>query len=81
MVGETGKDIGKKGLCIHVVEVAGRDERQHDGNAIGPRPGAGDGPIAPFQCNPTQRPLAGIVRETNASVLEEARNPSERFRI
>ncbi len=70
-VGDAGEHIGEPRLWVDVVETASRDDGEHDGGSIGPTLGTGEGPVSTPEGNSSQRPLGGIVRETNPAIFEE----------
>ena len=70
-IGDTGQHVGEPRLWIDVVETAGRDEGEHDGGTIGPTLRTGKRPVAATECNPSERALRGVVRETNPAIFQE----------
>ena len=72
-VGDTVEDIGEPGLRIDVVELRGADERVHDSGPHAPAVGAGEQPRFASETDAAQRPLGGVVRKADLTVVEEAR--------
>ncbi len=70
-IGDTAKHIGEPRLWVDVVEMASRDDGEHDGGTIGPTLGTGEGPVSTPEGNSSQRALGRIVRETNPAIVEE----------
>jgi hypothetical protein len=71
-IGDTGEDVGEPGLGIDVVEATSRDHRQHDGGTVGATLAAGEGPVAPSQCDTSQCALSTIVGQADPAIVEEA---------
>lgn len=72
-VGDTSKNVGEPCLWIDVIELSARDQRCHEGSAIGTTIGAGEEPCLSAESEATQRPFGGIVRQANPPVAEEGR--------
>ena len=71
-IGDMGEDVGEPGLGIDVVEATGGDHRQHDGGTVGATLAAGEGPVAPSQCDTSQCALSTIVGQADPAIVEEA---------
>src|SRR5215510_13984473 len=72
MACDAGEHSGKPSLRIDVVHFRRDDEAVHGGGAISAAIGAGEEPRLPSECDTAQAALGGIVRKTDAAVIEEA---------
>ena len=72
MVRDTGEDIGQPGLRIDVVEPRSLDERVKDGGALTATVGAAEEPSLPAKRHTSQGTFSGVVRDADASIVEEA---------
>src|SRR4029077_10082434 len=71
-IGDASEDVGEPGFRVNVVEACGGDEGEHDGGAGGAAWGAGEGPVAPSQCDAPQRSFGRVVAEADPANVEEA---------
>ena len=72
LLGDAGEDIGKPGLGVGVVELRGADQGVHHGRPLAAAIGAGEEPGFASETDAAKRPLRGIVREADLTVVEEA---------
>ena len=75
MVRQFGEDKDEPGLRIDVVQLAAVDERIDCRGATAALIRSSKCPIASSDCYTTQGTFRGIVRQTNAPVIKEAREP------
>jgi hypothetical protein len=73
MIGESCKDVGEVGLRIEAIELTGCDQCVDRGSTLGVAIGAGEGPIGAAERDAAQRPFRRVIRQTDASVLKQAR--------
>ena len=69
---DAGEHVGEPGLRVDVVQFRSGDERRHDGGTIGAAVGPGEEPGFPAECKAAQAALRSIVRQADATVVEEA---------
>jgi hypothetical protein len=72
MVGDTIQHIGEPGAGIDTVQSRRDDERIHRGRPLATAITAGEQPALPAESHAAQRSFGRVVRETNASVMQEA---------
>jgi hypothetical protein len=72
MVGDAGKHIGKPGARVDVVESGGDDERIHGCRSLSTAIGTREQPGFPAKRDAAQRTFRGIVRQADATIVEEA---------
>ena len=72
MIGDTIQHIGEPGAGIDIVESRRDDERIHRGCPLATAVTAGEQPALPAERHAAQRSFGRVVRETNASVMQEA---------
>ena len=72
MIWKPGEHVGEPGLRIDVVHLAGFDQRIDSGGAMAAGVRTGEGPIASSDRHTPQRSFRGVVRKTDAAVVEEA---------
>src|ERR1700693_1493246 len=71
-VGHPGENVGEPSLRIDVIELYGLDERVYQGRPFRPALGTSKQPRLPAQGQAAHRALGGVVRETDAAVMEES---------
>jgi hypothetical protein len=59
--------------AVDAIEPGRLNQRQHDRGALAAAIGAGEQPRLPAESNPAQLALGRIVAQTDAAILEEAR--------
>jgi hypothetical protein len=67
-IGDAGEDVGEPGEPIDVVESCRHDQRRHSRRPVGSAFGADEQPCLSSECKTAQRPLGGIVAQTNPAV-------------
>ena len=65
--------VGKPSLRIDIVELGRVNERQHHSGALPTAIGSSEQPRLPPESNSTQLAFSSIVAQTDATVIEEAR--------
>ena len=73
MIGDPGQHLSEPSLRIDAVELGRLNERQHDRCALTAAIGAGEQPRLSAKSNSAQLTLRRIVAQTDAAILEEAR--------
>jgi hypothetical protein len=72
VIRQTSERVREPSLRIDVVELGGCDQRVDGGGAAAAFVGAGEGPVLAADGDGAQLPFGGIVRQAEASVIEEA---------
>ena len=70
-VGQSCQDIGQPGLRVDVVHLGGDDEGIHEGGAFATAGRTGEEPCLAAKGDPAQGALGGVVRQTDAAIVEE----------
>ncbi|MDA9391608.1 hypothetical protein WN73_13375 [Bradyrhizobium sp. CCBAU 45394] len=78
-IGDASEDVGEPGFRVDVVEACGGDEGEHDGGAVGAALGAGEGPVAPSQCDAPQRSFGRVVAEADPPSSRKRAKSSQRL--
>src|SRR3984885_2480554 len=73
MLGDASQDIGEPGLRINIVHFGGNDEAVQYRGPLAATIGAAEQPRLPTQSDATHAALGGIVGQTDAAIVEEAR--------
>jgi hypothetical protein len=74
MVGDMREDVGDRGLRIDIVQPGGDDDAVHNGDAPAAAARTAEQPRFSVKSDTEHRALGRVVRETDASVVEEPRN-------
>jgi hypothetical protein len=72
MIGDAGENVGEPGLRVDAVELGGLDERIHHSGTVRPALRPGEQPRFPAEREAAQRPLGRVVRQADATILEES---------
>ena len=70
-IGDTGEDVGKPGERIDIVEPTCGNELEHHRGALATAVGTDEQPGFPSAGNGSYRSLGGVVRKTDATIVEE----------
>jgi hypothetical protein len=76
VIWKAGQHVSKPSLGIDVVHLASCDQGIDGGGTMATSVRAGAGPVSPSDRHAPQRSFSGVVRKTDAAIVEEA---SERF--
>ncbi len=79
MVGDACEHVGEPGLWVDVVELRGLDQCVDDGGALATAIRAAEQPRLATQRDAAKSALGGVVSETDAAVVEERVNASQRL--
>ena len=74
VVCEAGQNVGKPGLGIDAVEAGRLEQRVHQRRALAAAIGTGKQPSLASQGDAAQRPLGGVVGQSDPAIIEEASN-------
>ena len=72
IVGQPHQHIGKPSSGIYAVELGGLDQRVDGCGTPAAFIGTREGPVVTPDSNTTQRPLRGVVTESDAPIVEES---------
>ena len=72
MIGNTGDDVGERGMGIDIIEAAGLDQRIYDRGPFAAAIGACKHPVLAADGHGSDEPLGGVVGQTDPAIVEEA---------
>jgi len=71
VLGDIGEDVGQPGLRVYVVHLGADDQAVHHRGALSAPIGPGEEPGLATKGDAAQAALGGVVREADASIIEE----------